>query len=138
MIPQHRTTQRSDASMFCHHFVFFIFSTFLQKQPKKLKIVLFVVQFQGKRPYRKLPYKKYKRPSRAKRPPTTDRAERLTLIRENRPTPPTSAGFPLFQRPTTPQTSASTNFCLGSSSGHIQLCMQAIDQKEVQLPVSKI
>ena len=124
--------------MFCPHFVLFIFSTFLQKPPKKPKIFLFVVQFPGRRPYRKLLYKKYKRPLRAKRPPTTERAERLTLIRESRPTSPTSAGFPLFQMPTTPQRSASTNFCLGSSSGHIQLCMQTIDQKEVQLPVSKI
>ena len=38
MIPQHRTTQRSDASTFCHHFVFFIFSTFVYKSnPKSQK-----------------------------------------------------------------------------------------------------
>ena len=110
---------------------------FTKRLQKAKNIFLFVVQFQGRRPYRKLLYKKYIKPPRAKRPPTTDRAERLTLIRESRPTAPTSAGFPLFQRPTTPQRSASTKFCLGSPSGHIQLCMQAIDQKEVQLPVSK-
>ena len=74
--------------------------TFLQIFTKKIatqpKLFLFVVQLQRRNPYSKLLHKTYKRPARAKRPPTTTRAGRLTQFRESRPTPPTTAAFPLF------------------------------------------
>ena len=78
------------------------FSTiFTETIAKKPKIFLFVVQFQGRRPYRKLLYEKYKRPPKAKRLPTTDRAEQPIRFRENCPTPPKTAAFPLFPPRTT-------------------------------------
>ena len=80
-------------------------TNFLQKDCKKPKIFLFVVQFHRRRPCRNLPYKTYKKPPRAKRPPTADRAERLTLFRESRSTLLTSVNFLLSQQPTSPQNS---------------------------------
>ena len=53
MIPQHRTTQRSDASI---RFLY-LFYILLQKQSKKPKTFLFVVQFQRRKPRSKLQYK---------------------------------------------------------------------------------
>ena len=139
MIPQHRTTQRSDASTFLPSIRFLhILYILLQKQSKKPKIFLFVVQIERRKPHSKLKDETYRRPPRAKKTPTTDRAWPLTLFRESRPTPPTSAGLLLFQRPTTPQKSASTNFCLYSSTGPTQLCTIATDQIEALMPVSKI
>ena len=113
-IPQHRTTQRSDASTFCHHFAFFILSTFFYKNnSKSQKYFLFVVQFQRRKPYGKLPYKTYKRPPRAKGPPTTDGAERLTLFRESRLTLPTALAALSLLFLTRPQTTGGRFFCYG-------------------------
>ena len=68
---------------------------------------------------------------------TTDGAKRLTLFREGRTIPPKSADFLPFQMPTTPQKSASTNFCLDSSVAHTYSCTLASHQIEALLPVSK-
>ena len=94
---QRQTTKRSKASMFfCCQFLFlFIFSTIFQKSlQKNSKKNLFVVQLQRRKPYSTWRHKTIRRPPRAKRPPSTDRAEQLTLVRGSRPTPPTSAAAP--------------------------------------------
>ena len=74
--------------------------TFLQVFTKKIatqpKLFLFLVQLQRRKPYSKLLHKTYKRPPTAKRPTTTARAGRLPQFRESRPTPQTTADFPLF------------------------------------------
>ena len=110
---QRGTTKRSDAPKF---FVatFYSYSylyNLLRKILQTPKLFLIVVQFQeesrtvnyGTRHIKKLP--------RAKRPPTTDRAERLTLIRKSRSTRPTTVVFPPFRRPTSLQNIVSANFC---------------------------
>ena len=66
--PQLRTTQHSDASTFLPPIPFLpIFYTFLQKQFKRPKLTLFVVQFQRRKPDSKLLHMTIKRPTRAKR-----------------------------------------------------------------------
>ena len=81
--------------------------TFLQIFTKKIatqpELFLFVVLLQRRKPYSKLLHKTYKRPPRAKRPPTTARAGRLTQFRGSRPTPPTSVIFLFSQQSTSPQ-----------------------------------
>ena len=93
---------------------------FTKKIAKKPKIILFVVQFQRRKSHSKLQYKIYKRPPRAKGPPTTARAERLTLIRESRPTlPTTSAALVLPPQPRSQKT-VRKFICYGWSALHNQ------------------
>ena len=99
---QRRTTKRSDApKFFCSHILFLFlslqfFTTILQKAKNKKN----AVQFQRRRPYSKLREKHIKGRRGLKGPPATDRAERLTLFRESRPTPPTAATAPALPPPT--------------------------------------
>ena len=145
MIPDYIERDGYDQSLWTIQFtlcsviqlLIYISYNFLQKITKKPKVFFFVVQFQRRKPHSKLLYKTLKKPPMTKRPPKTDGMEQLTLFRENRPAPPTSADFLPFRRPTTPQNRASRNFCLDSSIAHTQICTQTFDQKEAQLPVSK-
>ena len=86
------------------------------------------MQFHWRRPYRNLQYKTYKRPPRAKRPPTTDRAGRLTLIRGSLPTPPRFATAPSLLQLTTSRTIVGKCAYCGLSAAHSQLCKPAFVQ----------
>ena len=104
---QRQLTEQYEAQKFFYSHILFLFlflQIFYKKVTKKPKIILIVVQSPQKRSYRTLPYKRYKRPPRTKRPPTTDEAGRLTLIRESHPTPPTISDGIIFL----PQTSLHT------------------------------
>ena len=118
---QRRLTEHYDAQNFFYSHILFLFSFlqfFLQKGYKKPKIFQIVVQFHRRKPYRNLPYKVYKRPPRAKRPPTTDRAERLTPIQGSRPTPPRAATAPSSLQQTTSRTIAGKCAYCGLSAAH--------------------
>ena len=63
MTLQRRLTEHYDAQKFFYSHIlilFLILQFFLQKGCKKPKIIQIVVQFQRRRPYRKLPYKNIK------------------------------------------------------------------------------
>ena len=97
------------------------FSTnFYRKNSKKPKKFLFVVQFQRRKPHSKLLHMTIKKPPRSKRPPTTDRAEQLTLIRGSRPTLPTASAALFLLPQTRSQTTGEKFFCYGWSALHSQ------------------
>ena len=137
MILQHRTIRPSDASTFCHHFAFFS-STFLQKQHKKPKIIFLLCN--SKEENRTVNYntKRIQRPPRAKRPPTTNRAGRLTRFRESCPTPPTCAAFPTSQPPPKFRKCSEDDTYYSSSTEHTRQYMPVNTQKLARLQASGI
>ena len=82
---------------------------------------LFVVQFQRRKRDSKLRQKTIQGPPTAKRPPTTDRAEQLTLIRGSRPIPPTTATALSSFLPTMSRTTDEIYVCYGLLAAHSPL-----------------
>ena len=115
-------TKRLDAPKFSYSQILFLFlfQLIFHKTVAKSQKYSFVVQFHRRGPYRNLQYKKYKRPPRAKRPPTTDRAERLTQFRESRPPPPTTSAALVLPPQPRSQKTAGKFFCYGWSALHNQ------------------
>ena len=126
IILQHRTTQHSYDSTFCHHFVFFIFlHSFTQTTQKSQKY--FYLLCNSKEGSRTVHYstKSIKRPPRAKRPPTTNRAGRLTRFRESRPTPPTNEDSRLSRQTTSLRNVDETTSCSNLLIGRTRKYMPA-------------
>ena len=120
--PQHRMTQHSDTSTFLPRIRFLhIFYIPLQNQTKKPKIFLFDVQIQRRKPHKKLKDETYKRPPKVKRPPTTDRAERPTLVRGSRPNLPTASAALFLLPPTSSRNYCGKSVCYGWLALHNQL-----------------
>ena len=86
----------------------------------------------------------YKKPPRAKRPPTTVIAKRLTQFRGSRPTSPTTVFLLLFRRPTSLQNTVSINFCSDWSTWNHRHYKPTFDQthgcrlQEFNFPLSTV
>ena len=98
----------------------YISYNFYKKLQKSPKIFLFVVQFQRRKPHSKLLHMTIKRQPRAKKPPTTDRAEQLALIRGSRPTLPTASAALFLLPQTRSKKTGKKFFCYGWSTLHSQ------------------
>ena len=101
---QRQLTEHYNAQNFSQshiRFLFFFLQVYYKVARSQKKFKLLCNSNEGGRTVNY--HTKYKRPPRAKRPPTTDRAERLTPIQGSRPTPPTSVNSPLSQQLTIPQ-----------------------------------
>ena len=96
------------------------------------------MQLQRRTPYIKLLHKTYKRPPRAKRPPTTARSRRLTQFRGSCQTPPTSVIFPLSQQLTSPQTIVLIDFYSNWLTGQNRRYKPTFGQTMARLPAAKI
>ena len=120
---QRRTTKRSDAPEFLIA-IFYSYSylyNFFRKIVQETNIILFVVQFQRRKPHGELLHQTYKRPPWAERPPTTDRAERLTLVRGSHPTLPTASAAPFLLPLTSSRNYCGKSVCYGWLTLHNQL-----------------
>ena len=110
-IPQHRTTQRQTPRGFA---TISFPSSFLHSFTKTIQKAKNFFSFCCAIPKKKAEHQTTKHgPPRAKSPPTTDKAERLTLARESRPTLPTASAALSLLLLTRPHTTGGRFFCYG-------------------------